>query len=111
MELRLEIYSALFAPINNDLSTRSTIDALPVLAVCRQICSEALPLFQRMVELRATSLHDGVEAHDFNMKAASDLSEYAMNAMKAGRFRSELRRFQQMLASLRRIERVVQDWR
>ena len=107
VELRVAIYEALFAPIGTDFSTQSTIEVIPVLAVCRQICSEAVPLLRRAVEGRAASLMDGIESHDFSMKAASDLSQYAMNAMKAGRFRSELRRFQGLLESLRRMESMV----
>ena len=111
VELRIAIYEALFAPIATDLSTQSTIEVIPVLAVCRQICSEATPLLCQTVEDRAAGLKDGVEAHDFSMKAASDLSEYAMNAIKAGRFRSEWRRFQVLAVSLRRMEAMVEGWR
>jgi hypothetical protein len=110
VELRISIYDALFAPIGSDLSTQSTIEVVPVLAVCRQICSEATPLLRHAVEARADGLKDGIESHDFSMKAASDLSQYAMNAMKAGRFRSELRRFQALLGILRRMEAMVQGW-
>ena len=110
IELRISIYETLFAPIDTDLSTQSTVDAIPILAVCRQICSEATPLLRQAVEARAAGLKEGVESHDFSMKAASDLSEYAMNAMKAGRFRSELRRFQALLGSLKRMEAMIEAW-
>jgi hypothetical protein len=106
----MAIYEALFTPISNDLSVQSAIAAVPLLAVCRQICSEATPLLRQYVELRASNLEESVEAHDFSMKAASDLSEYATNAIKAGRFRSELRRFLVLSHTLRRTEELVRAW-
>ena len=111
IELRISIYEALFEPISTDLSTQSAIEVLPVLAVCRHICSEASSLLRQTVQARATSLRNGIETHDFSMKAASNLSEYAMNAMKAGRFRAELGRFQLLLFSLRRIEAMAEGWK
>lgn len=110
VELRLAIYSELFAPITTDLSIQSAVEVLPLVAVSRQILREATPLLREVVETRASSLEDGIESHDFSMKAAANLSEYTMNAMKAGRFRSELSGFRRLLGSLTRMEAMVESW-
>ena len=111
VELRVAIYEELFAQIQNDLSVQSAVNAAPLLAICRQICLEATPILRRCVEARSANLEESVGSHDFSMKAASSLSEYAINAIKAGRFRMELGRFHALLCSLKRLELMVRQWK
>ena len=107
LELRMTMYEALFAPIHHGLSMQSVIALPQIVGVCRQICFESVPLLRQIVASHSGVLERTVQAHDLSMKAACDLSAYAGNAIKAGRYRVELRKFNVFLQHLDRINATV----